>query len=142
MRLSEAVASEQAGLCRSLLGSGHRLSDLGCVSLYSRRLSYPVVPSLLYPAASAYQLAKGCIHFFNQGRLRIYGARDGALMAAEGGLGGIWTGKVLSCAVWELLRCRCRRSRKEAWRSETLSSRASKSMRQVSLPVRWDDVEA
>ena len=37
-------------------------------------------PSFLYPAASAYQLAKGTIHRFNHGLLVMYFASEGADM--------------------------------------------------------------
>lgn len=40
-------------------------------------------PSFLYPAASAYQLAKGVIQRFSHGRLRIKGAIDGADMLVD-----------------------------------------------------------
>ena len=41
-------------------------------------------PSFLYPAASAYQLARGIIQRFNHGLLTMYPASDGADIIASG----------------------------------------------------------
>ena len=71
------TASDSSGIRSSALAT-HSVSYAGVQHSRQRECNDYLNPSFLYPAASAYQLAKGFIHRFNQGRLMMKFVREGA----------------------------------------------------------------